>query len=86
MTTWQIDVFDDATDALVEEIDARSPNRVEVRELWGVAAGDPIYPLLVTSENLAFVNALLDAPLELVNGRSAFLCEFQEYDGETVDD
>ena len=79
-------MFDNSTDELVAEIVARTPNRAAARELWGVAPGAPLDGLLITEAQLEFVNALLDAPLALRDDQSAYLCEFADDVGETVDD
>jgi hypothetical protein len=85
MTTWQVDVFDNTTDALVAEIPARRPDRSAARAWWGIDTSERVDGLLIRAEHLAFVNELLDAPLELRKDRSAYLCEFAEYIRETVD-
>ena len=86
VTSWQVDVFDDATDQLIEEIAARRPDPTAARELWRLAPGEPLDSLLITKEHLDSVNALVDTQLQLVAGRSAYLCQFADVVGETADD
>jgi hypothetical protein len=79
-------VFDSATDALLTEYPARTPDRARVRSEWGLLPGAAIGELLVTPERTPFVNALLDEPLVLAEGQEAYLGETAEYDGEIVTD
>lgn len=86
MTAWQVSVFSTSTEKLLDEHEARPPDRAAVRQEWGLPAGVAIGELLITDEHLSFVNALLVEPLRLLDGQVAFLGEFAEYSGEEVID
>lgn len=86
VVNWIVSVYDVTTEQLIAEHDLRPPERADVRKKWSLPPRSPIGELLVTADKLPFINALLDTPLILQDGQEAYLGEFAEYDGETVDD
>jgi hypothetical protein len=86
MTSWQVSVFSRSTERLLDELEARSPDRAAVRQEWGLPSEAAIGELLITDEHLSFVNAILVEPLRLLDGQVAFLGEFAEDSGEEIDD
>ncbi|MEA2901052.1 MAG: hypothetical protein QOH36_939 [Actinomycetota bacterium] len=86
MTSWQVSVFSRSTERLLDELEARAPDRAAVRLEWGLPSGVAIGELPITDEHLSFVNALLVEPLRLLDGQVAFLGEVAEDPGEEIHD
>jgi hypothetical protein len=76
--SWVVSVYDVSTDALVAEYSVEGVNGATVRALWMLGADDPPRPLLVTSDQLAFVNEHLMEPVAPKAGEEIYLEEFSD--------
>jgi hypothetical protein len=76
-------VFDDASEELVARRGAHGIDISEVRRLWGRPASMP-GELQIGDQHREFVDAHLDASLDLGEGQTAFLGMTADYPREVI--
>jgi hypothetical protein len=71
---WTIDVFDDATERLLEEYELRGVTVEKLREIFGQPDDEPMVDSFRVSEKQAqALEPYLSRPSKLASGRSYFL-------------
>jgi hypothetical protein len=85
MASWNVTVFDEATEELVAEHATQGIDAAEVRRLWQIPPSEPIMELPVGEEHLPFIAGHVVGVFDLRAGQSAFLGLCADYPGETVD-
>lgn len=87
MATWEVSIFDEETERLVEEFKVHGLDSAGARSLWEVPPGEPPageFP--VTEKELGRLNHLLDRPLRLEPGQVAFIGLHRDYPGEVIEE
>lgn len=87
MATWEVSVFDEKTEKLVEEFKVDGLHSAEARVLWEVPPGvPPAGEFPVTEKELARLNQLLDRPLHLEPEYVFFIGLHRDYPGEVIEE
>lgn len=87
VATWEVSVFDEETEELVDEFKVHGIDRAQACALWDLAPGGAADgELPVTEKELGPLNRLLDRPLRLEPGRVVFIGLHRDFPGEVIEE
>lgn len=75
---WVVSVYSMTSDAVLAEQTAKGIKQSAVQRLWGLQPDEPPRPLLVGSEQIAFVNEHLENPVALRPNEEVYLEQYAE--------
>lgn len=85
MSHWVIGIYSSTTDEFLRELPLRNVDPQEIRRLWDLPQPTPIGPLEVESRHLTYLAQLLGEPLSLKPDEQAFVEEWADFVGESVE-